>query len=129
MSFTALRWYNLKVFKHVIDQIIDEIDLDTLTAGQIRLLRKRLYLIKDKSTLMFTNYCYLVIVILDAIGLIIAFYSVVAFGFKTRMSLMLMYTSIMVVFKVSSAWFISEIFDKVKSNLIIYTLKILIDQF
>ena len=129
MVFTALRWYILKVLKHVINQINHEIDLNTLTAGQIGLLRKRLNFIKEKATLMFTNYYYLVVVILDAIGLIIAFYSVIAFGFKTRISLTLLYTLIMVIFKILSTWFISEVFNEVKCNLIIYTLKILINKF
>ena len=129
MVFTALRWYILKMFKHVINQINHEIDLNTLTAGQIRLLRKRLNLIKENATLMFTNYCYLIVIILDAVALIIAFYSVVVFGFKTRMSLMLLYSLNMLMFKATSAWFISEIFDKVKSNLIIYILKISFNQF
>ena len=115
MVFTALRWYILKMFKHVINQINHEIDLNTLTAGQIRLLRKRLNLIKEKATLMFTSYIYLVVVNLDSVAIIIAFYSVIAFGFKTRMSLMLLYSLIILMFKLTSAWFISEIPDQVIS--------------
>ena len=113
MAFTSLKWYILKMFKHVINQINDEIELDTLSVGRIHLLRKRLYLIKEKSTLIFTNYIYFVVVILDTFGLIIAFYSVVTFGFKTRMSLMLLYSLIMLSFKLSSAWFIAEIPNQV----------------
>ena len=118
IAFTTYRWYILKVFKHVIIQINHENDLDTLSVGQIRLLRKRLYLIKDKLGLMYTDfqYYYFAILILDAIGLIIAFYSVIAFGFKTRMSLMLMYSIMMLIFKLASAWLISEIPDQVKKE-------------
>ena len=116
MVFTTLKWYILKVFKHVINQINHEIDLDTLTAGQIRLLRKRLNLIKEKATLMFTSYIYLVVVNLDSVAIIIVFYSVIAFGFKTRMSLMLSYSLIMLMFKVTSAWFVTEVPDQVMNN-------------
>ena len=116
MAFTTYRWYILKVFKHVINQINYETDLDTLSIGQIRLLRKRLYIIKDRSGVMFTNYCYFLVTILDTFGLIIAFYSIVAFGFKTRTSLMLLYSIILLIFKQTSAWFITEISDQVISN-------------
>ena len=116
MALTTHKWYILKIFKHVINQINYETDLDTLSVGQIRLLRKRLYLIKDKSGLLFTNYCYFIVMILDAIGLIIAFYSVVAFGFTTRISLMLLFSVILLIFKLTSAWFVSEISDQVISN-------------
>ena len=113
MVFAAFRWYVVKVFKHVINQINREIDLDTLTAYQIRLIRKRLNLIKEKITSMSTNYIFFVVAILDTFGLIIAFYSVVTLGFKTRMSLMLLYSLIMLMFKLVSAWLISEIPDQV----------------
>lgn len=113
MAFTSLKWYILKMFKHVINQINHEIDLDTLSVGRIELLRKRVYLIKEKSTLIFTNHIYFLVVILDTFGLIIAFYSVVTFGFKTRISLMLLYSLIMLTFKVSSVWFITEIPNQV----------------
>ena len=116
MAFTSFRWYYLKMFKHVINQINYETDLDTLSVGQIRLLRKRLYLIKDKSGAMVANYCYFVITVLDAFGLIIAFYSVVAFGFTTRISLMLLFSVILLIFKLTSAWFVSEISDQVISK-------------
>ena len=106
------------MFKHVINQINHEIDLDTLSVGQIRLLRKRLYLIKDKLGLMYTDfqYYYFAILILDAIGLIIAFYSVVAFGFTIRISSMLLFSIILLIFKLTSAWFVSEISDQVISK-------------
>ena len=113
MAFTSFKWYILKLFKHVINQINNEIDLDTLSVGRIEFVRKRVYLIKEKSTLIFTNHIYFLVVILDTFGLIIAFYSVVTFGFKTRMSLMLLYSLIMLMFKVSSAWFITEIPNQV----------------
>ena len=118
MSFTSMRWYTSKMFKHVITEINRENDLNTLSVYQIRLLRKRLYLVKDRLGLLYMNfqYYYFAIIILDAIGLIIAFYSVVAFGFKTRMSLMLLYSLIMLTFKLTSAWFISEVPDQVINN-------------
>ena len=116
MAFTALRWYILKVFKHVLNQINREIDLDTLNVHQIRLIRKRFNLIKEKATLMFTNYWYFVVIILDAVALIIAFYSIVAFGFKTRITLMILYSLVMLMFKVTSAWLMSEIPDQVMRN-------------
>ena len=79
---------------------------------------KRLFLFKDRLGLLYMNFqfYYFAIIILDGIGLIIAFYSVVAFGFKTRMSLMLLYSLIMLMFKLASAWFISEVPDQVISN-------------
>ena len=116
MVFTALRWYIFKVFKHVINQINREIDLDTLSVHQIRLIRKRLNLIKEKATLIFTNYIYFGVLIFDTFGLIIAFYSIVAFGFKTRMTLMMVYSLIILMFKLSSAWLMSEIPDQVMRN-------------
>ena len=116
MALTTHKWYILKVFKHVTNQINHETNLDTLSVGQIRLLRKRLYLIKDKSGLLFTNYCYFLVMILDAIELVIAFYSVVAFGFTIRVSLMLLFSIILLIFKLTSAWFVSEISDQVISN-------------
>ena len=104
------------MFKHVLNQINREIDLDTLNVHQIRLIRKRFNLIKEKATLMFTNYWYFVVIILDAVALIIAFYSIVAFGFKTRMTLMILYSLVMLMFKVTSAWLMSEIPDQVMRN-------------
>ena len=116
MAFTSFRWYILKIFKHVINQINYETDLDTLSVGQIRLLRKRLYLIKDKSNAIVANYCYFVVTILDAIELVIAFYLVVAFGFTIRISSMLLFSIILLIFKLTSAWFVSEISDQVISK-------------
>ena len=116
MALTTQKWYILKVFKHVINQINHETNLDTLSVDQIRLLRKRLYLIKDRSGVLFTNRCYFLIIILDAIGLIIAFYSVVAFGFTSRISSMLLFSIILLIFKLTSAWFLSEISDQVINN-------------
>ena len=114
MAFTTHRWYILKVFKHVINQINYETDLDTLNVDHIRWLRKRLYLIKDRLGLLYTNYC--LVIILDAIGLIIVFYSIVVFGFKTRMSLIMLYSIILLIFKLTSAWFVNQISDQVISN-------------
>ena len=119
MSFTIFKWYLLKMFKHVIFQINQEIDLNVLNFNQIRLLRKWLYLIKNRFGSLFNNYYYFIIINIDVIGLIITFYSVVAFGFKTRMLLMLMYSINMLIFKLISAWFISEIPDQVEKNILI----------
>jgi len=119
MSFTIFKWYLLKMFKHVIFQINQEIDMNILNFNQIRLLRKRLYLIKNRFGSLFNNYYYFIIINIDVIGLIITFYSVVAFGFKTRMLLMLMYSINMLIFKLISAWFISELPDQVEKNILI----------
>ena len=109
---TRQRCLNMSSLKLIVKN-----HLNTLSVYQIRLLRKRLCLMKDRLGLLYINfqYYYFAIIILDAVALIIEFYSVVAFGFKTRIKLMLLYSLIILMFKLTSAWFISEIPDQVIS--------------